>query len=724
MSEFNVDRFEEIASLIISLQDDPAMEDELNTWLSEHSDALRAAADAKGATERARSQVRAIAQGLPLIAAGIQGAVKGFQNQDPLAGSAAVVEVVGNMVNMISSMISSSAGPPGAIVGSILSIFSMILKAFSKQKPEKSIEEKLQSVLDTNNAKTLRDNLEAVQNVLKITIQIVDSLDKANTKYELTEIQGLGFKDMLLPMSNAGVWISKNQNIEHWEAVLVAYCYAHISIVKALVRTMSIAQDHKGIEFLKIMLDALNKDKLKFIKKIKPAARNQGTIWAIRDRSLNGGKGVVFKRNVVVSHKKDWQVFPIDRTPLSFAVSKRTADTQNGNQGEAMALFTLDHTYPFVTHIDWVREKAPLLDHPFRKDDNASKGHGIIYAWYGTSPLRTDVKKHTLSPSILRSKSDYLDIWALPSPVAGEIYLYTAEGNAIVFWTQGSKEHPDDKETKLLYVGEQPMPEGYKVGAVRAVSPKSFDDEIDIISNDTFHAIYGACEVSAKKTKMIIETKDGVAAPPYWDRDHMEIKVTYRLLTVYQGKIQMPERSFIVAPWPNFVGIGVDTRYLWVYKAGAIACATHTEVYTSLIEGLTQPPWIIYNIPHKVGESEYDPTELSFHMDAFYPLGLIDLSPCDDGTLTALYFEKDKGFWQAPVYSMTPQIDRVARTLKIEGMKRDSHNYNNSTNGWESDRTLWVSRVIKQPIDCWPLLIGLEKMIESQYNTKRIDETL
>ncbi|PZX55616.1 hypothetical protein [Algoriphagus chordae] len=720
MSDFDIDKFSDLGTLIATLEKNPDKQMAMLVWVEERTEEFKTAAKAASAASSSKAtketynrQVSAIAKGLPVIATGIQGAVKSFQGGNPIAGSAAVADVVGNMVTMISSIVSASGGPPGAIVSSILSIFSMILKMFSEQKPEKSIEQKLQSVIDTHDAKELKDSLQAIQIEINTVIDEFISHTKSELKFPFDRIQkSLDIENKGLKMTQAGQWIKRNQDVEHWDAVLAGHCYAHLSLMQAFTMAMNIVEKDIDITYLTAMLKGRNKMQLEFIQEIKPAAQNQGTVWAARNRSQNDGPrgSVIFKRNAVVSHQKEWQKYTLKNTPLGFAVSKRTSEM--GNQKQSIALFTIDNTYPFAANKDWVREKSTLLDHPFRKDDHASSGSGILSARYGTSPLSSRAKEHTLVRFNTNSKPDYFDVWAIPGHNIGEIDLYTAEGKQITFWRQGSKEHTADEETKLLFRGQFPMPDGYKVGMVRAVVPKPFEDEENTLSIDTNHVIYGACEVLADKSQAG-KAKMGMVMPTYNSRDHMEISVGYRGITWDHGNIQQPTNQFMVSPWANFVGIGVDSRYLWVYKAGAIACATHTEVFNSLEKGgNSQLPWMIYDIPKKVGETAYDPQELGFLIKSYYPKGLLDLSPCDDETLVALYCEKT-AWWQAPIYSLSPKIDRVARTLKMEGSKRDSNDHIVPTNGWDSDRTVWVSRVIKQPIDCWPLLSSLEKILMS-----------
>ncbi|WP_435579808.1 hypothetical protein [Gilvibacter sp.] len=711
MAHPEIDRFTELAELIIGLEQDDNERQELQDWLNEYSWELREAATEKAATKEFRRQLDVMAKSLPAIAKGMEGAIKGFQNGDSFAGSAGVIDAVGSVVTMVTGMLGSAAGPPGAVVGSVLSIFSMILKMFSKQKPEKSIEEKLANIIKVHDAEVLRDNLQAVKNEINQNLKDFNGYIKAKEKHPFLQIQAdlnISRKDEL--MSNARVWITKNQDVKYWEDVLVAYCYAHITLIQAISMAMTIVKEESNISYLATKTHTRNQDQLEFLKEVKPLAQNQGTVWIMRSRKFNRHGNQLFKRDAVVSEKKEWQKYQIGYTPLSFAVSNRTLSKQGG-EPESTALFTLDNTYGFIRTAHWDRDKQGSLYHPFRKDVPGESPLGIIHARYGLTPLSTRAEVHTMVPHNYTIEHDYYDIWALPGHKPGKIDLYTAEGNKIVYWTQGTKEHTSYMETRLSFNDLHYLPEGYKAGAVRAATISSFEDEKNYLTKNVIHGIYGACEVQANKSVMGTGG-GGVYMPPHYESDHMEINVHFRSITWKNGSLTQPPKAFCLAPWPNFVGLAVDSHYLWVFKAGAIACATHTEVYMSLIRGDDSPPWMVYDIPNEVGNSDYDPSEMYEDNGGFYPMGLLDLSACDDGTLVGVYCDKPEV--QAPVYNMIPKIDRLARTLKFEGTSYDTNSHTVLTNGWETDGTARVNRVIKQRINCWPLLTGLEKVLESQ----------
>ena len=714
MAHSEIDRFIDLAELAINLSNDDETQVYLD-GLAVYGRKLKQAAAEKAATKEFRRQIDVMAKSMPAIAKGMEGAIKGFQRGDSFAGSAGVIDAVGNVVTMVTGMLGSAAGPPGAIVGSVLSIFSMILGTFSKQKPEKSIEEKLKDILKEHDAEELRDNLQAVKDEINKNLDDFKDHIGKKRKYPFLQIQqdlNINHKGEL--MSKAGVWIKNNQDIKHWEAVLVAHCYAHIALIQAVSMAMNVIAEEENIQYLATMMHTRNRAQLQFIKEVKPLAQQQGTLWVMRSRKFNSYGNELFSRDASWSKKKEWQKYKIGYTPLSFAVSNRTVSNRGG-EPESTALFTLNSTYGFLRKVDWDRDRQGLLDHPFRKSVPDQSPSGIIHARYGLTPLSTRAKIHTMVLHNDTSEHDFYDIWALPGHGPGEIDLYTAEGNKIMYWTQGTKEHTSYMETRLLFRDYHYVPEGYKAGAVRAATIKTFDDEDDYLSKNVIHGIYGACEVQANKSVMGTGG-GGLYKPPHYESDHMEINVHFRPITWKNGSLMQPPKSFCLAPWPNFVGIAVDSHYLWVFKAGAIACATHTEVYKSLMQGDDSPPWIVYNIPNKVGDQDYDPSEVYEEEGRYYPMGLLDLSACDDGTLVGVYCDKPEN--QAPVFLLTPKIDRSARTLQFEGVKYDTNGHKIITAGWETDGTARVNRAIKQPISCWSFLTEIENVLESLLRVK------
>jgi hypothetical protein len=108
---------------------------------------------------------------------------------------------------------------------------------------------------------------------------------------------------------------------------------------------------------------------------------------------------------------------------------------------------------------------------------------------------------------------------------------------------------------------------------------------------------------------------------------------------------------------------------------------------------------LTYEMPSEVGD--YDPKEKA-------PMGLRDLSACDDGTLTAVFQDKDE---ERRIITATMRFERDQPIIQ-EGTKTDNLGNVTPTHGWVMDKSVWAYRVHKQPIFCWPMVEGLEKKLK------------
>jgi hypothetical protein len=93
-----------------------------------------------------------------------------------------------------------------------------------------------------------------------------------------------------------------------------------------------------------------------------------------------------------------------------------------------------------------------------------------------------------------------------------------------------------------------------------------------------------------------------------------------------------------------------------------------------------------------------------------------DLSPCDDGTLVAVFNDKRK----QRLYQATPVIDHRTQTIHIRGTRRDFNGREIQTNGWELVGEDEAHRVLKQPIFCWSMLVRLSEVLAKSEVVKAI----
>lgn len=725
MSE-SIDTIRILADQLAALHDD---EDVRNTWATEFNEQLdeldtkyaALKADAKGNADAKRG-MEAVAKGIPLFSKGVISAVQGFQKNDPIAGSAGVIDAVSSIITTIAS-ISSTAGPAGAIVGAILSVVSMILKSFSAQKPTKALAQQLEEVIRNLKGEEWMQNLKMVREKSELFVGSITPDDYGKKSYERVRDD---FKDNVIEgqkrIEDTAQWLEEpnNQELESWSVVLALQCFAYIAYTQALVMALSlVATEADRKDFKDDFFRTLMKQQLNFLRKILHVVRNRGTIWQ------SDFHGYLYNRTVVVSTKKsDWIKCGAakggeDARIQSFTVASRPSQT-NAPVHPNLALFGTESLYGNryrVIHVyDDVKTKpfsaAPMPFNPNYKFQGRF-GQAPFSQYYGVV-LKSE------SADFLKGLPPSYSVQAIPGREAHQVLVHTAHGDNIFFWKHGSDSHSGGEEQNLVYEGQRNMREGYLVGQVSAVFPKTTLKKV--YSGPSFTAeekclnmIYSACEVEANKSH-ISENH------AYKGKDHMEIGLDLRDYRFAEPFRFYNSGSFL-SPWKDFVGVTTDPHYLWVYRSGAIACATHQNVWDCVSDGRTQPNWMIYEIPHEgISKDSYDPEtegKDSFNGRSYsFKRGLLDLVACADGTLTALFananeLEPIQKTASTNIYSMTPKIDLQAKTLKIDGVKTGNMDHPIPTSGWETDRSVSNAyRIAKQPIFCWDVVEALTQSLE------------
>jgi hypothetical protein len=157
----------------------------------------------------------------------------------------------------------------------------------------------------------------------------------------------------------------------------------------------------------------------------------------------------------------------------------------------------------------------------------------------------------------------------------------------------------------------------------------------------------------------------------------------------------------------------VDRKHLWVFTRKFIACATHASVkrFCQEVKGkngmYAKIDWAYYDIPADLGGDWKSGGKFD---------GLHDLSPCDDGTLVAIFSDKRK----QRIYRAKPVINHLTSSIRIIGVQQDYQGRNTTTNGWELAGEDEAHRVYKQPIFCWFMLERLSEILSRSEAVKAI----
>lgn len=173
------------------------------------------------------------------------------------------------------------------------------------------------------------------------------------------------------------------------------------------------------------------------------------------------------------------------------------------------------------------------------------------------------------------------------------------------------------------------------------------------------------------------------------------------------------ERCYVPSPWGSYTGIAVDPYYLWVFGTGGFACTTHASVMRCISDQAkdtnSKPRWLMGPSIDQLlwdGPQYFDSNEAK----SWPPTkGLVDLSPCDDGTLfislttrkvTKKTVPYDRNYYYKAdtnaIYTAIYHIDVKNKILSVEPWEKLA--------GGEE-----TQQVQKMPIYCWPLFARLKE---------------
>ncbi len=672
------------------------------------------AAEAQGLSDAERAKflgrVQAVADGLPKITQGAIGLANAVKSGDPYAIAASSLELAGSLAVTAGSVAGPEGAAAGALLAAVLSIVSMILKLFTKEPP--SLLSQIESLMRGLEAEEKLQRLGAARGAIKAFNARARNLKEGEkiTFRALTRHFNLIEGPTIVAIREAREWLKEpaNQELPLWGNALAMKCQITIDLKLSIIQWLphmldsprtANSPEESGTKSLIDQFTLEDDQERDFLAAIMPAARNRGTLWVL------GSDHRLHIRDVVSSAKAEWT--DLDDTPSRVVTAARVGGSAGESASPYLAVFGIGQGNS--QEMDGALESN--LNHPFisRYD---------VWGLFGQWPLKSDHSGWVSMENEWRTKPCH-DIWAIRGRADSQVQVYTAEGDKLAGYIGEYSEAAQKAGTVLRPVWQHALPSGYKVGAVRAVlDPKPFPDEDPhALETPLTQVVYGACEVAkgSSVSGMVI------------DRDHMEIRVLHFHA---EGNGKSFTESTFLTPWDNIVGMGVDSKYLWVFRSGEIACVTHSSVRrcsaadavdpsgVSHVTMPEQPPWTRYTIPVAVGN--YDPSK-PIQPGPFMPggfphippimAGLYDLSPCDDGTLVAAYYRRPDpqiGWGLEPViYSMTPRIDRKARTLVIEGSGHDHGGHPIPNHGWvkaAGSPNAHAHRIHKQPIFCWPML--------------------
>jgi hypothetical protein len=601
-----------------------------------------------------------IAKGAPVITKGTLSAIVAFKKKDYMAGSAALMDICSGTAMLFWP-------PTGAILGAFFTSIGQILTFFVPQEPslEDKIEKMLEhfeseqqkqninavghSISSYTTSLTTKcvgtTNGKGIADILAMPLTSETEADDF-----IVEMKGLkwglaGDREKFDVPAFANWQVAAylenraNWRKEGWPEVLGIWCRTYINLLtanmmlyclapqKTLDRLINETQEtnknslpnltkhtkHKchtallNLKALESMLrtswEADEKEMLKIVQAIRPAAQERGTYAHVGTAnnlytaSGSGSKDALkwkYQGNTEWLNRISILIPNAEKDSFTPKYEVFTCEYYNPHKIGCHTLDSVKNTLSNRTEVISPRPNESFLD--VSAEAPIDPGSEFFASPHPVS------KAYVTVLVIENNKTVYTNLY-----VVFENNENTFIGGAMDN-IQGTPELASAKDVRVLYL-----------------PPKTLPDDPDADAMVDKNARPPGPPLLAQKTESLLSYA-GV-------RDGNKIYVMTRAL-VGSGPVEGPEE------WTSYNGIEVDPYYLWVFGKDGIACATHASIIKSRQGKITRPTWIYHDFDNQVFPSEPEVTSLC---------------PCADGTLVANI--------QGNIYTADYEIDRESRRI-------------------------------------------------------------
>jgi hypothetical protein len=618
-----------------------------------------------------------LAKALPNITKGTLAAITAFQKGDAITGSAAVMDICASLAPMLGAL-SAAGGPPGMLVGAIFAMVGQILSFFAPKSESltsqiETLMRKLQAEEVDQKIKAVHKNITNYASALRIaTGRISMALDQPGLQ---TRVIVQILKDFN-PIDGSTItdywqvteWLEEelNQNQDRWPIILAAVCQAYTDLLVTVITIFSLISTDK----MRARFDEAEKlppEQKQEVRKQLTKLLGIAIARLIEYGAINAINWETLKRLISVAQSRGMLWYNgFGKGPLYAGTNIRQGRFEKlADESKRMAVA--------VSRKD-MAEPNPLY-HVFLLEPGGRTYYKDISSPYKYAGLFQELKCDASSLHALT------DIWATTGAAHNDktdVLFYSAKDKAI----RGFVLSKDKKVHQSGYVRDVKS----NLVSVRVVhNPKSFVDdpdeaaELSSVLKGIDYLVYGGLENSSAIYA------DGA------------------------GK-----EGYVRSPWGSYSGLGVDQHYLWVFKSRGFACATHASVMRCLRGKSQEPRWMEHCPKELLYDKSYDRDQSKVKLPEDPLLGLVDLCPCDDGTLAAAMYTRSveeraihTGTVPAyvyefidtnAVYSAVYHTDLKNGTIAVEWTKIGGENL--------------AVRVQKLPVFCWSLIESLTATLD------------
>lgn len=635
--------------------------------------------------KRAKDVADAIGKAAPAITKNVIAAISAFNKGNAINGSAEIMDICASLAPLISTFLKAT-GPEGMLAGAFFSVIAQILRCFGPK--EESDVSKLEKFLNELKAQSELESIKAVHDaVLAYAITLTRQARSLRTLLAhplqthedyVSFFKGVKESSIVLrdnsPHNSVSMFeqwkvleylkAPENQNVALWPTVLGIFCKTYSDLVSTtMMITAMVNSDDMcarleevspnlmdgvlpdlDLASIKKMLEPIvDIDELLVrLEKLVPSATGHLPIeyrMALEMKLLdlmayaNARKLEYESCNARMLSSLKELTAPARLWGLYGSIApnyalKFTSGPRNVRNGSWTDVSDRNYYHQFTlipdetTTISAGQVSAQFDFKPayhclvLKSTDSAYPGstHWVDHLWVHADTLAVDNVRdvlHNFSPA-------FSDIWVAGQTDQGlNIFAGTAEGTgapgSVMHWTLDAKEGYN--AAALERVNWWPQTKS-AVGTIRAVS----------------------AAVS------LLGDPDESAIPP--GGGGQIIYASMRDATDIYVSISNQDHYLPGPPgWGPCTGLAVDQTHLWLYQPSGFAVVSHASVLSHLHGTLPAPRWVLFpSLPPTLLGEQLNLGDGAHHIvyngrdvETKPPLlGLISLSPCEDGTLLAV----------------------------------------------------------------------------------------
>jgi hypothetical protein len=259
-----------------------------------------------------------LAKALPNITKGTLTAITAFQKDDPISGSAAIMDICASLAPLLGGL-SAAGGPPGMLVGAIFAMVGQILSFFAPKS--ESLTSQIETLMRKLQAEEVAQKIKAVhKNITNYASALRNATERISTALDQPGLQIRIIKNIIKDVNpiegntitnywEVTEWLMEdaNQNQDQWPTILAAVCQAYTDLLVTVITLLSLVSTDKmrvqfdeaeklpadekpevkrqltGLRALAITrlieYGASNETHRRTLKRLMSAAQNRGMLW-------------------------------------------------------------------------------------------------------------------------------------------------------------------------------------------------------------------------------------------------------------------------------------------------------------------------------------------------------------------------------------------------------------------------------------------------------------